>query len=54
MILTVFGISGVEIWTQRPNPILNLDTYDYYLLLYEQTTPDQDNYEYTLQAGIPY
>ena len=51
MILTVLGISACKKSGTQTNPIIELDTYDYYLLVVESRQRlSQDSYEYTLRS----
>ena len=54
-ILIAFGMSGCRKSGVQTNPSIELDTYDYYLLIVvSRQHLSQDNYEYTLhEAGTP-
>ena len=54
-ILIALGMSACKTHEERADPIIELDTYDYYLLVVvDRQHLSQDNYEYTLHvAGTP-
>ena len=50
-ILIAFGMSGCRKSGEQTDPIIELDTYDYYLLVVvSRQRLSQDNYEYTLRS----
>ena len=55
VILIALGMSGCRKSGEQTNPSIELDTYDYYLLIVvSRQHLSQDNYEYTLhEAGTP-